>query len=42
MRRGSPSSGKLMTENARLLLTALGGLALGAGTLSAWRAVLPG
>jgi Protein of unknown function (DUF3574) len=31
-----------MTENARLLLTALGGLALGAGTLSAWRAVLPG
>ena len=31
-----------MTDNARLLLTALGGLALGAGTLSAWRAVLPG
>lgn len=31
-----------MTENTRLLLTALGGLALGAATLSAWRAVLPG
>jgi hypothetical protein len=31
-----------MTENTRLLLTALGGLALAAGTLSAWRAVLPG
>ncbi len=30
-----------MTEKTRLLLTALGGLALGAGTLSAWRAVLP-
>ena len=41
MRREPPSSGKLMTENARLLLTALGGLALGAGTLTAWRAVLP-
>ena len=31
-----------MTENTRLLLTALGGLALGAGTLAAWRAVQPG
>ena len=31
-----------MTENARLLLTALGGLALGAGSLGVWRAALPG
>ncbi|HEU0062022.1 MAG TPA: DUF3574 domain-containing protein [Hyphomicrobiaceae bacterium] len=31
-----------MTENARLLLAALGGLAIGAGTLTAWRAVPPG
>jgi len=31
-----------MTENAKLVLTALGGLALGAGALSTWRGVVPG
>src|SRR5262245_5393365 len=34
-------SGKLMTQNVRLLMTAVGGLILGAGALAAYRAVLP-